>query len=551
MTAQAQHIRSAVSYIGQGTLQNHMVLNEMIRSKIPQIFGIISISLLTFSSTLAQEGVVDNFVLGKKVSPFVRGIDGSGTYLSICPFLQAGGGYESNLYDAPQVFDSDIAASGSSHFVSEVNMVRNAPYAKGVGGIELGGNPIDAQYYRGIIAGQLSRYRDEPLADVTSFDSYLSYRWDVNKRIRLDAEVQYDINKGTSTHIFGIPSVLSTAGFSHLEGFVQFQALTIDAPWIGTGLSQVMGGYRRRDYDPFKKDANLELYDTTINLTTNKNVGINDSSESDYNQWRIRLRHIQGLWRGYSLRLAWDQIGRTYTKLRAKKAEPWKTGDPLYIDDTTYVAYMGEIPLDVSGNPNGPFRSQNETRLYGGIQYDPSHINDTRINAGIEWISITDPFEDFYGYDQWAFKLNAYYRPEPLRYIDISFATKWREYHKLKANYRYGEPLDDDTKPTFFNSPSMYPERDGGEPVKTTDNTYDNSWQQTLLKTTMFELSLRGQTPLTSFLAIWGLYTVDSRPQTNRMAGEIYSREYFNYSISGGITMWTPTISIKRNKKKQ
>jgi hypothetical protein len=65
----------------------------------------------------------------------------------------------------------------------------------------------------------------------------------------------------------------------------------------------------------------------------------------------------------------------------------------------------------------------------------------------------------------------------------------------------------------------------------------------------MFEMSLRGQVPINKSLAVWGHYGVDMR-NSNRLPREYASREYFNQSISGGITCFLDLLKTDFSSKK-
>lgn len=489
-------------------------------------------TLLVFGMAVAQEGVVENFELGKKVSPYSWGVAAPENGIAAALFATAGLGYETNVFDAASVFDPDPqGAELVRHLPTEVNIPREDLFVPGVVGAEIGARFARKHSLRLILAGQLNRYMTEELANRSAFDAFLAYRLDIGEGLRMDWESQLDRHNGTSTYMTGIPAIINLDEFWHIENSLHVRFETITADWIGRGTTELMGQIRTRNYDPANLDASFELGDTTLRVGELMAVSLNDSLEQDYTQYRIRLRQLQGLWYGVSMRLAGDYIYRKYDQLHAKMTE----------------YSLGEIPLDRDGEPQSPHRSQHEVRLYGGLQYDPPHLNDMRISIGIEGLFITDPYQDFYGYDQWSIKVSAYYRPKenPLRHLSLSLASKRRTWHELKANYYYGTDQSETTPVNETSSPLIAPDRDNGEPTENADGTYDWSFADTPLRTEYFELSLRGQIPFPRYVALWALYGIDIR-STNRMSIEYYSREYFNQTISAGLTFFVDVLGNRR-----
>jgi hypothetical protein len=197
---------------------------------------------------------------------------------------------------------------------------------------------------------------------------------------------------------------------------------------------------------------------------------------------------------------------------------------------------MGDIP-DSAAAIGHPHRSQHEYRLYAGMRYDPPHINHARVNLGVQGLWVVDPYEGFYGYDQYSLYGSAMYTPRPKAFAEFVFAVKNRTYHKLLANYKYWwNQLD--TTSTYFQNIT----RDNGEVLERTDV----SWWDTRLKKTIVEMSLRGQVPLHPIMALWGNYSL-ALEHTNRPPGEYLSRSYLSQVIAGGVTVFLDLIGPEKH----
>jgi hypothetical protein len=495
----------------------------------------------------AQIGVTGPYKLGYKASPLYGGLDERGVGLAVSAFVQLGAGYEDNVFESPYLFSerTNSATAPAKTFGTEVNMPRGGLLSLAKAGAELGASFGDDQRLRVLAIGQLKRlgedtggfletlgeyhaqlvrWHNDHLADRRSVSLYVDYRNDLQDRIRLDATAELDIQDGASAFIFGIEDVSAMDAVTRLRGSVVASLETVRLPWIGRGISQVAGMARFYDYGAPNLDAAVVKGNDTVTLAdlASSSMSINDTLEADYYQLRGRLRHTQGLYRGYSARITFDYMHRTYLHQWAKIARPAPGGQ------------MGAIPDSVNDNPDAgyPHRSQHEFRLYGGVRYDPPHINHARINIGVQGLRVSDPFEGFYGYDQLGFFGSAMYTPRPKAYLEFVLGIKNRAYHQLLANYKYWfNQLD--TASAYFQNIT----RENGEPV----DRDDVSWWDTKLHKKIIQISLRGQVPLFSGLALWGNYSLEAE-HTNRPPGEYLSRSFVNQSAAAGVTVFLDVL---------
>lgn len=474
---------------------------------------IIYLSVIAFGLSLvtpayAQEGIRENFILGNKVSPYARGLDATGKLLSASVFWKAGYGYENNIYQAPQTYSPGVGLAAD--FPPSLYMPQSGNPFSNVFGTELASSMPTDHYFRLMLAGQFNTYKDQETADMSSFNSYFHHRWDISREQRLDLQLQLDRVFGTATYIFGIPMAHNYNDFLRMEGFLEYHLQTLNPSFIGRGITQLMVNMRYLDYDDIKRDISVTNHrGNTLPLATSS---INDTLAANYYQYRIRLRHIQGLVKGYTVRVAGDYIKREYLNHWARKVANSEQG-----------VTMGYIPVDTDGAviEGHPKRANHELRFYLGLQYDPPHVRNLRFSVGGENTRWIDDFEGFYSWNQYAVRLSGHYRPDPLRYIEASLRVSHREYEELLSNYQH-----------FYPNPPRHIEFDGA-PVESGDLV----WHNAPLQTNMFEFSLNGQVPLTRFMALWALYNVDSR-HTSRPLNQYFSREYFSQSISGGVTVF-------------
>ncbi len=496
------------------------------RSVSPPARALLAISIICISAPLfrssGQIGVVGPFKLGAKSSAYYSGLDDKSVGLAVASFVMLGKGAEENVYQAPYMFQDRNATAPAKQFCSEVNLPRNDfPYHARIGA-ELGASFGPAQRLRLMALGQLKELPREALANRAAFSGHLHYRNDFAERFQFDFQTDLDIQNGATAQIFAIEDLANKEDLTALKSRGILSIETVRIPWIGRGVSQVALMGRLYDYGAPNKDALVICGKDTTRLvdTLTYEFSPNDTLEADYSQIRGRVRHTQGLFRGYSVRFTFDGMYRQYRLQWAKRAvKDARTG-------------MGDIPDSVNANPDAdyPRRSQYEVRVYGGLRYDPPHVNNARINLGLQHLRVTDPFEGFYGYRQNSLYGSMMYTPNPKRFVELVFAVKNRTYDKLSANYQYWWG---DTASSFFTNI----DKDHGEDVE----GRDVSWWDTKLKKKIVEMSLRGQLPLWRFIGIWGNYSLDLE-MTNRPDGEYLSRSYFSQAFAGGLTLFFDLI---------
>jgi len=482
---------------------------------------------------MGQEGIIETFVHGKKVSPYLEMVDADGRYLAGSVFYKTGIGHESNVFRAPYIFDTRTGTGVARQYPSGLFLPRSDTPLLNVGGIELGSRFADGQKIRLMLAGQLNTYPEQPNASLQSLNAYTRYRIDFNRSHRLELNSQLDKIAGTSTTIHGVKRPSNLNSLLHSETSLEYQLKSIDSDYIGRGWTQLMGMVRVRNYD--------EIFPIISFLSTGFDdpdtvafTSINDTLEADYWQYRLRLRHIQGLWHGFTTRMWGDYIRRRYLHQYAKQI----ANDSLKI-------LMASIPIDtLTGRPplGYPQRGQLERRLGFALQYDPPHTNNVRFMAGVEYWSIRDLFQDFYSYDQLQIRFSASYTPDALTYLQASLQIRHRKYLELSANY------DDWWGVNRLVPPGMYGEDFNAIRIVTPDTNYvqfSEEWKDAPLETKLLEMSLRGQVPITNFMALWGLYNIDAR-LTSRPPTEYLSREYFNQSVAGGVTFFLEVATTSK-----
>ncbi len=505
------------------TMKDYMK-KQSSRATIRILISLI-ITLCLTQSLYAQIGVTPPYKLGSKSSAYYSGLDHKGVGLAIGTFLQVGGGWEDNIYRSPYIFSWQTkgATSPARVYGSEVNIPRGDIPLITKFGVELGSTFGESQRLRLLTLGQFKRFEDEFLGNRSAFSGLLSYRNDLTNILRFDIDTDYDVQRGPTTLIFGVEDVSNETDVTRLRSQAVLSIESVRFPFIGRGVSQIAAMARFYDYGPANHLATFINGNDTTNLANLNSSGLsmNDTLEADYFQLRGRLRHTQGLYRGYSARVTFDYMKRTYLHQWAKMIA------------TDSSAGMGYIPDSLNSNPDTdyPHRSQHEYRLYAGVRYDPPHINNARINLGLQGLWVKDPFEGFYGYNQYSLFGSAMYTPKEKSFIEFVFGIKNRAYDELLANYEYWWAQD--TSSWTFRNIS----RDRGEALERTDL----SWWQTKLKKVIVEFSLRGQAPLHHSVALWGNYSLDME-HTNRPTGEFLSRSYTSQMIAGGLTFFLDVL---------
>ncbi len=511
----------------------------------------------------AQLGPIELHTDGKKVSPWVYGVENSASPLALGFFLKSGYAYESNLFDSPNHF-RNLGTNQARQFPSSVNMMQDGTAWYSATGAEmnwdLGQHRLRfmaaAQNYR-VPGKDMPAFLDdgkfngllESLADKSSWNLYMQHRWNLLPWLEQQTLLQMDRNYAKNTDIFGRAALGNGEDFLHNEATVEYLANTPAPPGLGRGQASLMLQARHREYSPSIKNVPYWMADSILLIEKDGPLlnafNFNDTLNADYLQWRGRLRHIQGMRHGFSSRVSFDLIKRDYSDMLAK-----------LIKDTTRVPAvdMGDIPVIPIYNsdsvvigtmppPGHPKRSQSEYRAYAGLQYDPPHVNHLRLQVGWQWLKVTDPYQGFYGYTQRGLFASTIYAPSSLAHIELAMRVSQRTYDELLANLQYWAPRG--VNQVEFNN---------GAPVKTVTidelgnprNIYDISYQgATRLATQSVAVSLRGQLPVWRNLALWAHMFLDMR-NSNRPDTEMLSREYYNHLVGAGITVYMDYNHKKR-----